>query len=114
MQTQQSEGLKQLSHELVVELIRLTDYGCSLPRSIFVYGATTEVTAMVTEAIKRELVDQRGITAIVRSACVPPSVSEGDYCIDVGYFCSAHRRTPPLPEPYSDGVTPSDGKARRN
>ena len=51
---------------------------------------------MVTEAIKHELVDQRGIKAIVRSECVPPSSSEGDYCIDIGYFFSAHRRTPPI------------------
>ena len=105
MQTQQSvQGLKQLSHELVAELLRLKEYGCSLPRSIFVYGATREVTAMVTEAIKHELVDERGIKASVRSECVPPSVSEGDYCIDIGYFFSAHRRTPPLLKPCSDGL----------
>jgi hypothetical protein len=97
MQTQPSvQGLKQLSHELVAELLHLKEYGCLLPRSILVYGATREVTAMVTEAIKHELVDQRGIKAIVRSECVPPSSSEGDYCIDIGYFLGAHRRTPPL------------------
>jgi hypothetical protein len=105
MQIQQSvQGLKQLSRELIAELLRLEEYGYPLPRSIFVCGATREVTTMATEAINQELASREGIKASVRSGCMPRFISEGEYCIDIGYFFSAHSRTPPLLKSYSNGM----------
>ena len=59
---------------------------------------------MVTEAIKQELVSRKGLIASVRSGCVPPFISEGEYCIDIGYFFNAHSKTLPLLKPYSNGM----------
>ena len=59
---------------------------------------------MVTEAIEQELVSRTGIKASVRNGCVPPFISEGEYCIDIGYFFSAHCSTLPLLKPDSNGM----------